>query len=161
MSRSDYIFIMGHGSPVSFSTNEHLPIFNLANVEDVDLQSHHPLISGWVSCNTGQLYNDRPSFATEFLRAGAAAFLARTTDRGTPAFFADKFEPYLKGDSPSGRYRLGDALNELMREVILRKGEGERRETMQLCMYGDPTLKRVRFELPAMSTVATARLSPR
>ncbi len=122
MSRSDYIFIMGHGSPVSFSTNEHLPIFNLANVADVDLQSNHPLISGWVSCNTGQLYSDRPSFATEFLRAGAAAFLARTTDRGTPAFFADKFEPYLKGDSPSGRYRLGDALNELMREVILRKG---------------------------------------
>ena len=87
MSASDYIFIMGHGSPVSFSTNEHLPIFNLENVADVDLQSNHPLISGWVSCNTGQLYDDRPSFATEFLRAGAAAFLARTTDQGTPALF--------------------------------------------------------------------------
>ncbi|MDD4447500.1 MAG: carboxypeptidase regulatory-like domain-containing protein, partial [Methanothrix sp.] len=115
MSRSDYIFIMGHGSPVSFATNEHIPIFNLENVADVDL-SHHPIISGWVSCNTGQLYSDRPSFATEFLRAGAAAFLARTTDQGTPAYFSEKFEPYLKGESPSGRYRLGDALNELMRE---------------------------------------------
>ncbi len=155
MSASDYIFIMGHGSPLSFSTNERLPIFNLENVADVDL-SGHPLISGWVSCNTGQLYNDRPSFATEFLRAGAAAFLARTTDRGTPVYFADKFESYLKGDNPSGRYRLGDALNELMRVVILRKGDGERRETMQLCMYGDPTLKRVRFELPATGMMATA-----
>ncbi|MCK9564910.1 MAG: carboxypeptidase regulatory-like domain-containing protein [Methanothrix sp.] len=161
MSSSDYIFIMGHGSPVSFATNELLPIFNLENVADVDLQSNHPIISGWVSCNTGQLYDNRPSFATEFLRAGAGAFLARTTDQGTPVYFADKFEPYLKGDNPSGRYRLGDALNELMREVVLRKGDSERRITMQLCMYGDPTLKRVRFELPAMGTVAGASLSPR
>jgi|WetSurMetagenome_2_1015567.scaffolds.fasta_scaffold02503_5 hypothetical protein len=155
MSRSDYIFIMGHGSPVSFATNDHIPIFNLENVADVDI-SRHPIISGWVSCNTGQLYTDRPSFATELLRAGAAAFLARTTDQGTPAYFADKFEPYIKGESPSGRYRLGDALNELMREVILRKGDGERRITMQLCMFGDPTLKRVAFELPATGMMATA-----
>jgi hypothetical protein len=155
MSRSDYIFIMGHGSPVSFATNELLPIFKLENVADVDL-SGHPLISGWVSCNTGQLYSDRPSFATEFLRAGAAAFLARTTDQGTPAYFGEKFEPYIKGESPSGRYRLGDALNELMREVVLRKGDSERRITMQLCMYGDPTLKRVQLELPATGMMATA-----
>jgi hypothetical protein len=155
MSDSDYIFIMGHGSPVSFATNEYIPIFNLENVADVDL-SGHPIISGWVSCNTGQLYSDRPSFATEFLRAGAAAFLARTTDQGTPAYFGDKFEPYIKGESPSGRYRLGDALNELMREVVLRKGDSERRITMQLCMYGDPTLKRVQLELPASRMMATA-----
>ena len=157
ISASDYIFIMGHGSPESFSTNERLPIFNLENVADVDLQSNHPLISGYVSCNTGQLYDGSPSFATEFLRAGAAAFLARTTDRGTPSYFAEKFEPYLKGDSPSGRYRLGDALSELMREVVLRKGDGERRDAMQLCMYGDPTLKRVRYELPATTSVAGAK----
>jgi len=155
MSRSDYIFIMGHGSPVSFATNDHIPIFNLENVADVDI-SRHPIISGWVSCNTGQLYADRPSFATELLRAGAAAFLARTTDQGTPAYFADKFEPYIKGESPSSRYRLGDALNELMREVILRKGDSERRITMQLCMFGDPTLKRAAFELPAAGIMATA-----
>jgi len=155
MSDSDYIFIMGHGSPVSFATNEYIPIFNLENVADVDL-SGHPIISGWVSCNTGQLYSDRPSFATEFLRAGAAAFLARTTDQGTPAYFGDKFEPYIKGESPSGRYRLGDALNELMREVVLRKGDSERRITMQLCMYGDPTLKRVQLELPSTGMMATA-----
>ncbi|MDD4652435.1 MAG: carboxypeptidase regulatory-like domain-containing protein [Methanothrix sp.] len=155
ISRSDYIFIMGHGSPVSFATNDHTAIFNLENVADVDI-SRHPIISGWVSCNTGQLYADRPSFATELLRAGAAAFFARTTDQGTPAYFADKFEPYIKGESPSGRYRLGDALNELMREVILRKGESERRITMQLCMFGDPTLKRAAFELPAAGMMATA-----
>jgi len=157
MSASDYIFIMGHGSQVSFSTNEHIPIFNLENVADVDLQSNHPLISGWVSCNTGMLYDDRPSFATEFLRAGAAAFLARTTDMGTPIYFGEKFEPYLKGDNPSGRYRLGDALYELMREVVLRNGDGERRNAMQLCMYGDPTLKRVRFELPATGAMDVAK----
>jgi hypothetical protein len=155
MSRSNYIFIMGHGSPVSFATNDRTAIFNLENVAEVDL-SRHPLISGWVSCNTGQLYADRPSFATELLRAGAAAFMARTTDQGTPAYFAEKFEPYVEGESPSGRYRLGDALNELMREVVLRKGNGERRITMQLCMFGDPTLKRVAFELAATGMMGTA-----
>ena len=44
-----------------------------------------------------------------------------------------------------------------MREVVLRKGDGERRITMQLCMYGDPTLKRVRFELPATGAMAVAK----
>ncbi len=73
ISRSDYIFIMGHGSPVSFATNDHIPIFNLENVADVDL-SGHPIISGWVSCNTGQLYADRPSFSTELLRAEPRPF---------------------------------------------------------------------------------------
>jgi hypothetical protein len=43
-----------------------------------------------------------------------------------------------------------------MREVILRKGESERRITMQLCMFGDPTLKRAAFELPAAGMMATA-----
>jgi hypothetical protein len=43
-----------------------------------------------------------------------------------------------------------------MREVVLRKGDSERRITMQLCMYGDPTLKRVQLELPATGMMATA-----
>ncbi|HUS74643.1 MAG TPA: carboxypeptidase regulatory-like domain-containing protein [Methanothrix sp.] len=161
ISASDYIFFMGHGSPQSFSTNEMLAIFRVENVEDVDLQSHHPLISGFVSCNTGELYNDQASFATEFLRAGAAAFIARTTEEGTPNYFAEKFEPYLKGGSPSGRYRVGDALSELMRETILRKGNSERRITMQLCMYGDPTLKRMRYELTVPAAIAGASISRR
>lgn len=161
ISASDYIFFMGHGSPQSFSTNEGLAIFRVENVEDVDLQSHHPIISGYFSCNTGQLYADRPSFATEFLRAGATAFIARTTEEGTPVYFADKFEPYLKGESPSGCYRVGDALNELMRETILRRGDSERRITMQLCMYGDPTLKRMRYELTVPAARALASISGR
>ncbi len=36
LSASDYIFFMGHGSPQSFSTNEHIAKFNLENVADVD-----------------------------------------------------------------------------------------------------------------------------
>gem|GEM_PF-1057834 len=156
ISESDYIFFMGHGSPTSFSTNDRVDIFNLENVADVDLQDKHPLINGYVSCNTGLLYDDRGSFATEFLRAGAAAFIARTTDKGTPNYFADHFEAYLKGSSASGRYRAGDALSELMRESVLRRSDDMRREAMQLCMYGDPTLERTRFELPAFSATTVA-----
>jgi hypothetical protein len=90
LSASDYIFFMGHGSPQSFSTNEHIAKFNLENVADVNLQENHPLISGYFSCNTGLLHADGPTFCTEFLRAGAAGFFARTTEEGTPAFFTEK-----------------------------------------------------------------------
>ena len=90
LSASDYIFFMGHGSPQSFSTNEHIAKFNLENVADVDFQEDHPLISGYFSCNTRLLHAEGPSFSTEFLRAGAAAFFARTTEEGTPAFFTEK-----------------------------------------------------------------------
>jgi hypothetical protein len=161
ISKSDYIFFMGHGSPTSFSTNDRVGIFNLENVADVNLQDSHPIINGYVSCNTGLLYDDRESFATEFLRAGAGAFVARTTERGTPNYFADHFEDYLKGSSASGRYRIGDALSELMRESVLLRSDDMRREAMQLCMYGDPTLKRVRLELPALTATMTMNLSRR
>jgi hypothetical protein len=156
ISGSDFIFFMGHGSPEVFATNEHLPIFRVENLEDVDLQANHPLIAGYFSCNTGLLRDDEPTFATEFLRAGATAFVARTTEEGTPQYFADKFPAYISGDGSAGRCRIGDALFELMRETILRKGSGEMRSVMQLCMYGDPTLKRNRLELPAMGFVARA-----
>jgi hypothetical protein len=156
ISSSDFVFFMGHGSPEIFATNEHLPIFRVENLEDVDLQANHPLIAGYFSCNTGLLHDDDPTFATEFLRAGAAAFVARTTEEGTPQYFADKFPAYLAGDGSAGRYRIGDALFELMRETILRKGSGEMRSVMQLCMYGDPTLKRNRLELTDMRFVARA-----
>jgi hypothetical protein len=160
LSGSDYIFFMGHGSPESFSTNEHVAIFNLENVADVDLQANHPLINGYVSCNTGQLYDNHPSFATEFLRAGAAAFIARTTEEGTPSYFTERFEAYLKGESASGRYRAADALSELMRESVLLKKDDMRRSAMQLCMFGDPTLKRTRFELPAVTAMTMAAPRP-
>jgi hypothetical protein len=156
ISSSDFVFFMGHGSPEVFATNEHLPIFRVENLEDVDLQANHPLIAGYFSCNTGLLRDDEPTFATEFLRAGASAFVARNTDEGTPNYFADKFPAYLAGDGSLGRYRIGDALFELMRETILRKGSGEMRSVMQLSMYGDPTLKRIRLELPDMRFVARA-----
>ncbi len=164
ISQSDYIFFMGHGSPESFSTNDRTPIFNVENISDVDLQSHHPIILGYFSCNTGLIYSDRPTFATELLRAGAGAFVARTTEEGTPSIFADSFEDYLKGEDGSGSYRIGDALSELMRVTVLVKGNGERRSAMQLCMYGDPTLKKndnELYALPALTSMARFNSSQR
>lgn len=142
ISGSDYIVFMGHGSPESFSTNDRVPIFRVENVEDVDLETNHPVITGYVSCNTGLLYEDRPSFATEFMRAGAAAFVVRTTEQGTPNYFAAHFPDYIAGTGSQGTYRIGDALFELMRESVLRGGDSEKTTAAQLCIYGDPTLKR-------------------
>ncbi len=156
ISESDYIVFMGHGSPEAFSTNDHIPIFRVENVDDVDLDTHHPVITGYVSCNTGLLYEDRPSFGTEFIRAGAAAFVARNTEEGTPSYFADHFSDYIEGTGSQGTYRIGDALFELMRESVLRSGDTYRTTAAQLCIYGDPTLKRnsretLVFSMPAIS----------
>jgi len=154
ISGSDYIVFMGHGSPESFSTNDRVPIFRVENVEDVDLETNHPVITGYVSCNTGLLYEDRPSFATEFMRAGAAAFVARTTEQGTPNYFAATFPDYIAGTGSQGTYRIGDALFELMRESVLRAGDGEKTTAAQLCIYGDPSLKRNPREMLVFSRLA-------
>ncbi len=142
ISESDYIVFMGHGSPQSFSTNDHVPIFRVENVEDVDLETNHPVITGYVSCNSGLLRGNEMSFGTEFLRAGATAFVARTTEQGTPNYFAAAFPDYISGTGPQGTYRIGDALFELMRESVLRAGGSQKTAAAQLCIYGDPTLKR-------------------
>jgi hypothetical protein len=151
ISESDYIVFMGHGSPESFSTNDHVPIFRVENVEDVDLETNHPVITGYVSCNTGLLRGNRMSFGTEFLRAGAAAFVARNTEQGTPSYFAAHFTDYISGTGPEGTYRIGDALFELMRESVLRAGGSEKTTAAQLCIYGDPTLKRNPMEMLVFS----------
>jgi hypothetical protein len=158
ISESDYVVFMGHGSPESFSTNDHVPIFGVEDVEDVDLETKHPVITGYVSCNTGLLYENRMSFGTEFLRAGAAAFVARTTEQGTPNYFAAHFTDYISGTGAEGTYRIGDALFELMRESVLRGGDSEKTTAAQLCIYGDPTLKRnpnemLVFSRPAISAI--------
>jgi hypothetical protein len=158
ISESDYVVFMGHGSPDSFSTNDRVPIFRVENVEEVDLATNHPVITGYVSCNTGLLYRDRPSFGTEFLRAGAAAFVARNTEQGTPSHFAARFPDYISGTGPQGTYRIGDALFELMRESVLRAGDSEKPAAAQLSIYGDPSLKRNPQEMllisrPAMKVI--------
>jgi hypothetical protein len=154
ISGSDYVVFMGHGSPESFSTNDHVPIFRVENVEDVDLETNHPVITGYVSCNTGLLYENRMSFGTEFMRAGAAAFVARNTEQGTPNHFAAHFSDYISGTGSQGTYRIGDALFELMRESVLRAGDSERTAAAQLCIYGDPTIKRNPLEILVYSRPA-------
>jgi hypothetical protein len=145
VSDHEYIWLSGHGSARGFSTNDMVPIFNIDFMHEVDLQTHHPLIMGYISCETGRLRAGEPSLSTEFLRAGAAAFVARTLTEGTPYHFHTYFESALKGET-GGRshrpYRLGDAMFELMRESVLVQGAGYTPDAAQLVMAGDPTLRR-------------------
>lgn len=94
------------------------------------------------------------SFGTEFMRAGAAAFVARNTEQGTPNHFGAHFSDCISGTGSQGTYRIGDALFELMRESVLRAGDSEKTAAAQLCIYGDPTIKRNPLEILVYSRPA-------
>jgi hypothetical protein len=142
LSTKSFIDFRGHGNRSGFYNNDEEPIFTIEYMDRVDLLTHQPLIMGYVSCLTGVLREDSATLSTEFLRAGAAAFVARTTTEGTPSHFVQYFETYLRGTHLRNRYRIGDAMFELMRESLLRSGEQFVPDTLQLVLYGDPTLRR-------------------
>lgn len=145
ISDHDYIRFAGHGSATGFWTNEMEPIFNIDYMDYIDLQTHHPVITGYISCNTGCLRGDESSLSTELMRAGAAVFVARTLTEGTPSHFHSYFEDALKGktDGKSHQpYRIGDAMFDLMRESVLVQGRDSIHNAAQLAMVGDPTLRR-------------------
>ena len=136
VSTSDYIFFAGHGGPSGFYNNSHEPIFTIDHMDSVDLQTYHPVVIGYYSCNTGMLLDDSPSLAYGFLRAGAAAFIARTTTQGVPNYVADEFpEDLAAGD------RIGDALFQAMRETVFEHGDTFEAAAGHLSLYGDPTLR--------------------
>jgi hypothetical protein len=135
MSTSDYIFFAGHGGPSGFYNNSYEPIFTISYMDSVDLRTHHPVIIGYYSCNTGVLLDESPSLAYEFLRAGSAAFVARTTTEGVPTDVADDFPEDLAAGE-----RIGDALFTAMRETVVERGEAFQAAAGHLCLYGDPTL---------------------
>lgn len=166
ISDHDYIRFSGHGSPTGFSTNEMEPVFNIDYMDQIDLQTHHPVITGYISCNTGRLRGDDPTLSTELMRAGAAVFVGRTLTEGTPNHFHFYFEEALKGktDGKSHRpYRVGDAMFDLMRESVLVQGVEQIPAAAQLVMVGDPTLRRKWTDtltlLAPVLTISTAPLA--
>ncbi len=148
ISWANYLKFCGHGNAFRFSTEDRDPYFSTDDIASVDLQTRHPVVSAFTPCDAGELRRDDPTLATEFLRAGAGAYVAKTTSDGIASHFGANFEPYIMGTSDRPSYRIGDALYELMRETILREGATDEilNITVPINLYGDPTLdKTVRW----------------
>ena len=137
MSASNFIWFTGHGSPAGFYNNSVEPIFTLNYMDAIDLQMHHPVIIGYYSCNTARLLSEIPTLAYAFPKAGAAGFIARTTDLGVPSYVAAYFPSQIEDSVP-----IGLALFRAMRESVLIGGCRFKASAGHLSLYGDPTLKR-------------------
>lgn len=137
LSTSDYIVFAGHGCPTAIYSNDLQLMFSIDYMGSVNLQTHHPVIIGYFPCSAGVLLPDSATLAYEFVKAGAAAYLARTTTLGVPGYVGDD----LPGDIEGGT-RIGPALFRLMRRTALDFGETFKAASGQICLYGDPTLRR-------------------
>jgi hypothetical protein len=137
VSSSDYLMFAGHGDPYGFYNNSHQPIFKTQYTDSLDLRTHRPVIIGYFSCNTGLLYPGTPTLGYEFTRAGASAFVARTSTTGVPVHVVDNFPPAIMAGE-----RIGDALFRTMRETVLIWGNSFKGAAGHLVLFGDPTLKR-------------------
>jgi hypothetical protein len=137
VSNSDYVIFTGHGTRTSFFNNNYEAIFTVHYMGSVNLQTFHPVVIGYFSCNTGQLDLDSPTFSSEFSKNGASAFVARTTTHGVPAHVANEFHAGIM----SGE-RIGAALFRTMRETVLIWGDSFKAAAGHLVLYGDPTLLR-------------------
>ena len=140
LSTSDYIEFVGHGTPTGIYSNSLEPKFTIDYMDSIDLRTYNPVILSLGPCQTGVLWADSPTLSYEFLKAGAAAFVGRTTTVG-----------YNLGDfveDMEGGMRIGDALFQGMRMVVLTSGCKYIYCSHHFCLYGDPTLK-LRDGLPA------------
>jgi hypothetical protein len=136
MSSADYIVFTGHGSSAEFSSTDNEIIFSIDHMASVDLQSHHPVIIGYFPCAAGLLYDNTSSFAYEFMKHGAAAYVARTTTEGTPTYVGSDFQPDIEAGM-----RIGPALFKAMRKSA-QVSNDFKDNAIQISLYGDPTLKR-------------------
>lgn len=137
LSTSDYISFAGHGSPTSFSSYNGVPKFSIDYMDSVNLQAYHPVIIAYFPCYAGALYPKSSTLSYEFMKAGAAAYVARTTSQGIPNNVASNFP-----DAIEGGMRIGDALFQAMRNACLDFGDTFKASAGHICLYGDPTLRR-------------------
>jgi hypothetical protein len=135
------VIFTSHGTRTSFFNSNYEAIFTIQYMGSVNLQTFHPVVIGYFSCNTGQLDLDSPTLSYEFSKNGANAFVARTTTHGVPAHVANEFHAGIM----SGE-RIGHALFRTMRETVLIWGDSFKAAAGHLVLYGDPTLLR---QIPA------------
>ena len=91
----------------------------------------------YTPCSAGEILPNDSTLAYEFIRTGAAAYTGRTTSLGTPAYVVNNFPPEINEGT-----RIGDALFPIMRETVVIFGDTFKASAGQICLYGDPTLKR-------------------
>ncbi len=137
MSGSDYIRFAGHGSPTAIYSNDMQLLFSIDYMDRINLNDHHPVIIAYHPCSAGVLYPDSTTLSVEFIKAGAAAYVARTTTNGVPGHVGEDFPGAIEG----GR-RIGPALYALMRLTVLDRGDTFKASSIHICLYGDPTLSR-------------------
>ncbi len=136
MSTSDYIRFAGHGSPEEIESNSFQLKISISEMDSIDLQSNHPVIVAYSPCYAGTIYNNGSTLAYEFMKRGAAAYLARTTTYGIPAYVGDNFPSAIEGGM-----RIGPALFQSMRQAVLDQGDTFKDNAGQINLYGDPTLR--------------------
>jgi hypothetical protein len=137
MSTSDYIVFAGHGSPTAIYSNAHVLKFSIDYMNSINLQDYHPVIIAYFPCSAGGLYPNSSTLSYEFIKAGAAAYLARTTTQGVPSNVATNFPSDI-----AGGMRIGPALFQSMRQTVLEFGDTFKAAAGHICIYGDPTLRR-------------------
>jgi hypothetical protein len=138
MSTSDYIHFAGHGDKTSIYSDAGYTLkFSIDYMDLVDLQTHHPVIVAYTPCYAGGLFPDSSTLSYEFMKAGAATYVARTTSLGAPNQVVSDFPRDIDGGM-----RIGDALFQAMRIACLDFGDTIKAAAGQICLYGDPTLRR-------------------
>ncbi|MGB9004157.1 MAG: carboxypeptidase-like regulatory domain-containing protein [Candidatus Aminicenantales bacterium] len=137
MSTRDYIHIAGHGSPTAIYSNYGDLMFSIDYMDSINLQDCHPVIIAYGPCSAGVLDPNSSTLSYEFMKAGAAAYVARTTTLGVPGYVGRDFPGDIEGVM-----RIGPALFQAMRQTALDYGDTFKAPAGQICLYGDPTLWR-------------------
>jgi len=137
MSTNDYIVFAGHGSPTAIYSGDYDLIFSINYMDSIDLQDYHPVIIAYFPCSAGGLYPNSSTLSYEFMKAGAAAYVARTTTQGVPGYVGSNFPSDIEGGM-----RIGPALFQSMRQTVLDFGDTFKASAGHICLYGDPTLRR-------------------
>jgi len=137
MSTKDNILFAGHGSPTAIYSNDLVLKFSIDYIDSINLQDYHPVIIAYSPCSAGGLFPNSSTLSYEFMKAGAAAYLGRTTTQGVPTYVATNFPINIEGGT-----RIGPALFQTMRQTVLDYGDTFKASAGHICLYGDPTLRR-------------------
>ncbi len=139
METSDYIRFAGHGSPEEIESNtgsrRKISVTDMED-ENLNFQGNHPVIIAYYPCSAGGIYLDGATLGYEFIKRGAAAYIARTSAEGIPTSLDNSFPGAIEGGM-----RIGPALFHSMRQAVFDQGETSKDNAGQINLYGDPTLK--------------------
>jgi len=140
LSSADLIRFSGHGSRFGF-VFEGCTAFSVNHIEEVELDTHNPLVIGYHSCDTGLIHQNQQTNATEFLNSGASIFAGRTETLGIYQYFVDNFPERGLAEGQSVGRAFFDSLRETHESEPDFNSEFGYAATNALILYGDPTLR--------------------